>query len=49
MTQSSLENRPQSQQVLSTRWVTRKKYKSADDDKMQADDNMNGVRPKAEA
>ena len=25
------------------------KYKSADEDRMQADDNMNGVRPKAEA
>ena len=28
---------------------TKKKYKSADDDRMQADDNMNGVKPKAEA
>ena len=26
-----------------------KKYKGADDDRMQADDNMNGVKPKAEA
>ena len=28
---------------------TKKKYKSANDDKMQADDNVNGIRPKAEA
>ena len=28
---------------------TKKKYKSADDDRMQAYDNMNGVRPKAAA
>ena len=27
----------------------RRQYKSADDERMQADDNMNGVRPKAEA
>ena len=28
---------------------TKKKYKNANDDRMQADDNMNGVRPKTEA
>ena len=28
---------------------TKKKYKSADDDRMQADENMNGEKPGAEA
>ena len=28
---------------------TKRKHKGADDDRMQADDNINGVRPKAEA
>ena len=50
MTQSSRENRPQLQQVLSIRYGYQDKYnKSADDDRVQADDDMNGVRPKAEA
>ena len=35
-------NRPQSQQVLSTRWVPRGKHKNADDDRMQVDSLKKG-------